>query len=96
MIRVRYTANDSNEVWLDEGRQAVAEPYADLDQGQGGVTRGDLREEDIWTLDTFDRGADVFVESVGADDVLDDTDEATARDTRIFWRAVVLAAEDPG
>ncbi len=90
MIRVRFTANDPNEVWLDGSALAVAaEPYDALDEGQGGITRGDITDGDLKTLADFEAGAEVFVESADADDVLDDTDEATERDTRIFWRAII-------
>ncbi len=93
MIRIRFTRdseNDSPEVWLDGSVLAVAaEPYVDLDEGQNGITRGDIKDADLKTLDTFEPGAEVFIESEDADDVLDDSDEASERDTKIFWRAVI-------
>jgi hypothetical protein len=95
MIRIRYTRDsetDSPEVWLDEATRAVrAELYAGVDEGQGGVTFGDLKKEDIGTLVGFDPGAKVIIESHESDDVLDDTDPTTERDTRIWWRATIGA-----
>ena len=87
MIRVRYTANDPNEVWLDGSALAVAaEPYVDLDEGQGGITRGDIMDADLKALADFEPGAEVFVESDDPNDVLDETDTATERASKIFWR----------
>lgn len=96
MIRVRYTRFLENEpdVWLDGSVRAVrAETYADLDDGQGGVTRADLKTDDILTLDQFALRDDVFVESDDPTDVLDDTDIATEVETRIWWRAVIVGPE---
>jgi len=94
MIRVRYTrsaVDDPTEVWIDGSVRAVhAGPYTDLDEGQAGITQGDLKAEDIKTLDTFEPGSEVFVESDDASDVLDDTDATTERDSKIFWRARIL------
>lgn len=94
MIRIRYTRmfdDDPTEVWLDGSIRAVAAaPYAHLDDGQGGVTFGDLKPEDVRALDTFASGAEVFVESEDPDDVLDDTDSTTEVVTRVWWRATVL------
>jgi len=97
MIRVLYardSESDSPEVWLDGSVLAVAaEPYVDLDEGQGGVTRGDVNEEDIKTLDHFASGDEVFVESHDPEDVLDDETEELERNTRIWWRAFVGEVE---
>jgi hypothetical protein len=97
MIRVRFTRsaeNDPTEVWLDGTILAVAaEPYAELDDGQGGITRGDIKDEDIRALDTFEPGSEVFVESDDPQDVLDDTDATTERETKIFWKAVLVQDE---
>jgi hypothetical protein len=93
MIRVRYTRShekDSTEVWLDGSvAAALAEPYAAIDEGQGGITRSDIKDEDIKTLDTFEPGAEVFVESEDPEDILDDTDRESEVATRIYWRAVI-------
>jgi hypothetical protein len=67
MIRVRYTRSaedDPTEVWIDGSVRAVpARPYAALDEGQAGITRGDIKDGDIKTLDTFEPGSEVFIES---------------------------------
>jgi hypothetical protein len=93
MIRVvlqRFGDPDPMPTWLDEGTLAVAaEPYAALDEGQAGVTRGDIKDADIKTLDQFEPGAEVFLESDDPTDVLDDTDEVTERAAKIFWRATI-------
>lgn len=95
MIRIRYTLMaDENPtvVWLDGGTSAVAvEPYAHLDEGQGGITRGEIRTEDIKTLGEFAPGNEVFVEADDPQDVLDNTDADTERDSKIFWRARIEA-----
>ena len=55
LIRIRYTTTserDTTEVWLDGSVIAVrAEPYVHLDEGQGGITRGDIKPDDVVTLD---------------------------------------------
>lgn len=97
MIRIRYTRtpdDDPTEVWIDGSVLAVAAaPYAELDDGQGGITRGDIKDEDIKTLDTFGPGAEVFMESDDSTDVLDDTDTTTERETKIFWRTTLVQDE---
>ena len=95
MVRV-WLRVDARPTWMDEGVPAVpAGPYVDLDEGQGGITRADVREDDVHPLGSFTRGDELFIESDVLDDVLDDTDEATARETRIWWRASVgLEQED--
>jgi hypothetical protein len=97
VIRIRYARfpeTDLTEVWLDGSVQAVpAEPYAAIDEGQGGITRGDIKDADIKTLDQFEPGAEVFVASDDPEDVLDDSDSASERDTKIFWRARLVRDE---
>ncbi len=84
MIKVHFAKLDPDDdvqrrdVWLNGDTRAVlSEPYADLDEGQGGLTYGDLRPEDIRTLAEFEPGTTVLIESEEPTDVLDDTDEAT-------------------
>jgi hypothetical protein len=94
MIRIRYARSaedDPSEVWIDGSVLAVgAEPYAELDEGQGGITRGDIKDGDLRALGTFEPGAEVFIESDDPTDVLDDTDTTTEQQTKIFWRAVLV------
>ncbi len=100
MIKVHFAKLDPDDdvqrrdVWLNGDTRAVlSEPYADLDEGQGGLTYGDLRPEDIRTLAEFEPGTTVLIESEEPTDVLDDTDEATGAMTRIWWRVVVMPPE---
>jgi hypothetical protein len=81
---------DPRPTWLPGDARAVrAGPYVRLDNGQGGVVRGDINVEDIQHLAAFTAGEEVFVESEDEADVLDDTDDRMADDTRIWWRASV-------
>ena len=94
MIRVvlkKFGEPDPVPTWLDSDVRAVpAASYCALDEGQGGVTRADIRTDDIVTLDQFAPGDDVFVESEDPEDILDDTDVATEVETRIWWRATIV------
>jgi hypothetical protein len=93
MICVKSVAHpESFVVWLPEETRAVAgEKYAHLDEGQSGITRADINDEDIRTLGSFKLGDDVFVESEEPDDCLDDSDEQREKDTRIWWRVTLVA-----
>jgi hypothetical protein len=74
-------------------RAVPAEPYAGIEDdagNPGGVTRADIRSEDVRCLGEFDDGSDVYVESDATDDVLDDTDDEAAAASRIWWRGRVL------
>jgi hypothetical protein len=94
VIRIRYTRSaedDPTEVWIDEDTRAVrADSYASLDEGQGGITRAEIKSDDLETLAKFGSGDDVFVESDDDTDVLDDTDIGSEIETRIWWRATII------
>lgn len=68
-----------------------AEPYAVLDDGQGGVIQSDLDPAHVRPLSTFEVGADVFVKSPDPTDTLYDTTEQDEADTHIWWRATIVA-----
>jgi hypothetical protein len=100
MICVIYLHNPGGPpdtpVWLDTETRAVpAAPYAAIDQGHGGVTRADLRDDDIRPLRTFEPGDEVFVESTDPEDVLDDADAQQENATRIYWRAMIVPVPVP-
>ncbi len=85
---------DRRDTWLPGSTRAVlSEPYADLDEGQGGLMFAEIRVEDIRTLSDFSPGATVVVESEDPRDVLDDTDEVTQAATHIWWRVIILPPE---
>ena len=96
MIRVqfqKFSEPDPVATWLDGSLRAVpAEPFVgDVDSGQGGITRADIVDATMMApLSSFPVAAEVYVESEDAGDVLDDTDETTERQTRIWWRATVV------
>lgn len=95
MVRVqfhRFSEPDPVPTWLDGSTRAVlAESFADVDQGQGGITRGDIVDDAmIAALDTFPPGAEVYVESDDATDCLFDETPETERPSHIWWRAVVV------
>jgi hypothetical protein len=99
MVRVqwkRFSEPDAAPTWLDGATRAVPrETFGDVDQGQGGITRSDIIDETmIAALDTFPAGAEVYIESEDATECLDDTDEETEKNTRIWWSATVLAPEE--
>ena len=97
MVRVRFERfgqPDLAPTWLDGATRAVpAEPFSDVDDGQGGVTRADIGDETIVPLDTFMAGAEVYVESEDVSDCLDDETPEAERASHIWWRAVVLGPE---
>ena len=95
MIRVefhRFSQRDPRPTWLDGAVRAVpAAPFADVDSGQGGITRADIVDDAmIVTIDRFPSGADVYVESDEPSDALDDETPESEQSTRIWWRATVL------
>jgi hypothetical protein len=99
MVRVqlaRYGEPDPAPTWMDGSVLAVpAAPFADVDEGQGGVTRADIVDETlIAALDRFAVGSEVYVESDDAEDCLFDETTEEERSSRIWWRAVVLAPEE--
>jgi hypothetical protein len=98
MIRVqfrKFSQPDETPTWLDGSVRAVpAEPFDDVDEGQGGITLGDIVDPAmIAQLDSFAVGSEVYVESEDVTDCLDDTDEATERETHIWWLATVMPVE---
>lgn len=100
MVRVRFQhfgEADPIPTWLDGSVRAVpAEPLADVDDGQGGITRADILDDAmVLPLDTFPIGAEVYVESEDASDCLFDEDPEAERDSHIWWRAEVLPRELP-
>lgn len=96
MPLVLFDANFSEHnprVLPADARAVPAEPYVHIDDeagNPGGVTRADLADDTIRPLGSFEDGAEVFIEGVADDDVLDDTDAETAAATRIWFRAAVL------
>jgi hypothetical protein len=95
MIHVRYLTafpNDDRPTMIDGSTNAVlTSACAAFDLGQGGITAEEVDVEEIAVLVTFPHGSELFVESGVASDCLDDTDDETARDSRIWWRVVVEA-----
>jgi hypothetical protein len=72
-------------------RAVSAEAYECIEAESGdtgGILRGDILDPDIRPLGSFVDGDEVYVEGDDPDDVLDDTDDTTIRDTHIWWRAV--------
>jgi hypothetical protein len=100
MVKVRFAKLDPEDdaerqdTWLNGDTRAVlSAPYADLDEGQGGLTFSDLRPDDIKMLSEFAVSTTVLIESDDPTDVLDDTDETSAEMTHIWWRVVILPSE---
>jgi hypothetical protein len=95
MIKVRRANGLTPPEWLDEMHWAIPadDKYAPLDEGQGGITTGEVHPEHVRPIGLFGLGDDVFVFS---GDVLDDTDDATEHDTGIWWRATVIDYGEPG
>jgi len=96
MIRVvyqRFGQPDPEPTWLDGSVRAVpAEPFADVDSGEGGITRADIADESlIKTLDTFESDADVYVESEDETDALFDDSPEVERSSHIWWRATIVS-----
>lgn len=78
-----------------ETRAVAGEAYAHVDDeagNPGGITAADVADDYIRQLDSFEHGAEVFVEGE-PDDVLDDEEPVA---TRIWWRARVILAVAPG
>jgi hypothetical protein len=99
MVRVqlaRYEEPDPTPTWLDGATLAIpAGPFADVDEGQGGITRVDIVDGSlVAALDTFAVGAEVYVESDDPEDHLFDETPEEERSSRIWWRAVVLAPKE--
>ncbi|MGO8995716.1 MAG: hypothetical protein ACLQVI_20590 [Polyangiaceae bacterium] len=99
MVRVqlaRYGEPDPTPTWLHGATLAVpAGPFADVDEGQGGITRADIVDLTlIAALDTFAVGSEVYVESDDPEDCLFDETTEEERSSRIWWRAVVLGPEE--
>ena len=95
MIRVQYarvSERDPIPTWVDGSVRAVpAESFAEVDQGQGGITRGDIVDDAmISSLDTFLPGAEVYVESDDATDCLDDETPEAEKSSHIWWRATIV------
>jgi hypothetical protein len=88
----RFAEPDPIPTWLDGSVRAVpAESFADVDQGQGGITRGDIIDDAmIAALDTFPFGVEVYIESEDTTDCLDDETPETEQSSHIWWRATVL------
>lgn len=68
----------------------AAERYGRLDEGHRGIGRVDVADADIEPVGVFAKGAEIYVESADATDVLDASDRESERLTRIWWRATVL------
>jgi hypothetical protein len=96
MVRLQFKKfSDPGPTWLDGSVLAVpADPFADVDQGQGGITRSDITDETVIApVDTFLVDAEVYVESDDAEDCLFDETVEEEKASRIWWRATVLAPE---
>jgi hypothetical protein len=93
MIHVRYLLefpSDDRPTTIDGSTNAVlVSACADYDMGQGGVTAEEVDVEEVAALLTFPHGSELFVESSVASDCLDNIDDETAQNTRIWWRVVV-------
>lgn len=93
-IHIRYAVafphDDRPSTLPGETRAVLATTCAEFDIGQGGVTFEEVDPEDVAPLITFPLGSELFVESALESDCLDDTDDETAKATRIWWRAVVM------
>ena len=97
VVRIQYSERDTTPIWLDGSVRAVrAERFADVDSGEGGITRGDIGDETlIAALDTFFVGAEVYIESRRPRATIFSTTTPEAeRESHIWWRARVLAPED--
>ena len=96
-VRVRYVVefpNDDRPTELPSDTRAVfAESCAEYDIGQGGVTFEEIDPDDVRPLATFPLGSELFIESSNPSDCLDDTDDETAAQTRIWWRVIVVGVE---
>jgi len=96
MTTVRYLVEFPNDDRPSDvpgdTRAVLADQYAEYDIGQGGLTCEEIRDEDIAAIISYPVGSELFVESGAESDCLDDTDEATAAQTRIWWRIVVTGS----
>ncbi len=73
-------------------RAVGAEPYLAIEEAHGnpgGLTRAELRDDDIRALGSFDDGDQLYLEGE-PEQVLDDTDDDTIAATRVWWRAVLV------
>ncbi len=100
MIRVqfqRFSEPDPIPTWIDGSVRAVpAEPFQDVDDGQGGITRADIVDGAmIGPLDTFGAGAEVYVESEDVTDCLEDETAEAERSSHIWWLAKILPPGSP-
>jgi hypothetical protein len=96
MVRLQFRKfSDPGPTWVDGSVLAVpAEPFDDVDQGQGGITHSDIADETVIApVDRFPVGAEVYIESEDAEDCLFDETPEEERASRIWWRATVLAPE---
>src|SRR5450755_862450 len=96
MIRVQFQKfgeADPVPTWLDGSVRAVpAEPFADVDSGQGGITLADIVDGSmIASLSTFSVDAGVYVESEDVTDFFDNAAATTESSTHIWWRAIIVA-----
>jgi hypothetical protein len=94
VIRIRYYSRDGDDPTprsISENARAVpAEPYRDVDNDCGGITAMDVRPEDVRRLGEFGPGQEVFVEGDDPDHAWERETEEGRRNTRIWWRAVVV------
>ncbi len=91
---VEFDPEDRPTLLPPETRAVLASRYEQYDVGQGGVTFEEVDSENVQPLGVFPVLSEVFVESSAAGDVLDDSTEETATASRIWWRLVVIRAED--
>jgi hypothetical protein len=88
----RFSEPDPSPTWVDSETRAVpAEPFANVDEGQGGITFGDISDETmIAPLAAYAAGAEVYVESEDMTECLDDDTSDAERSSHIWWRAKIL------
>lgn len=98
MVRVqfrRFSEPDPIQTWVDGATRAVpAAPFAEIDEGQGGITFADIVDEAmIAQLGTFGAGAEVYIESDDPTECLFDETREAEESSRIWWRAEILPRE---
>lgn len=83
---------------LDGATLAVpAEPFGDVDSGEGGITRADIGDDAlILPVERFPLGAEVYIESEDPEDCLFDDQETPDAEvtSHIWWRATLLGHEE--
>jgi len=95
MIRVqfkKFSHLDEAPTWLDPSVRAVsAAPFAAVDEGQGGISAGDIIDpEMVAPVGSFAAGSEVYVESEDVTDCLDDETVESEQVTHIWWLARIM------